>query len=258
MRRRSRSSAATSTTAYPASTPNWTSSSRIPAWVTSTDRSTESRIVGSLVVTDAWFDPGSAALTRPSSPETWLDDDAQALGPESRDVGDRPPLGIQRLGQQPGREIVARDHERPPRGEPAATLQARQREGLAQPVGIRRIGPPRAGDLDLHATGRVQAADQREAVTRAHAQRTRRGLGHGGLHGIVAGLGPPAVEERGVAVDALERCEHLEVGDGRRIGRRVRVGRGPEHPCQLAAGGRQHLLQLGGDRGIGDRRAGRA
>ena len=70
LRRRSSSRAATRITAYAASTPNWTSSSRIPAWATSTERSTEARISGSLVATDAWFEPGRAAFTRPASPRT--------------------------------------------------------------------------------------------------------------------------------------------------------------------------------------------
>ena len=70
LRRRSSSRAATRITAYAASTPNWTSSSRIPAWATSTERSTEARMSGSFVATEAWFEPGRAAFTRPASPRT--------------------------------------------------------------------------------------------------------------------------------------------------------------------------------------------
>ncbi len=40
----------------------------MPDWATRTERSTEATIAGSFVATVAWFDPGSAAFTSPSSP----------------------------------------------------------------------------------------------------------------------------------------------------------------------------------------------
>ena len=90
VRRRSRSSAATRITAYAASTPNCTSSSRIPACATSTERSMDDRIAGSLVEIEAWFVPGSAALMRARRPST-------LVATASSDSGRNPPTsGIAR------------------------------------------------------------------------------------------------------------------------------------------------------------------
>ena len=173
---------------------------------------------GSFVATDAWFEPGSAAFTRPGSPRRRPRRRRACPGRKPFDVGDRAPLRVERLARRRPGEVGLGDHERPAGREPAAGL-ACPRARAGRPSQYASAGSARQvpGDRDVDAPARV------EAVRRATACRRSRRRGRGGAPSeTVASTGsagparPAAVDERGVVLDAVERGELREVRDRRR------------------------------------------
>ena len=248
VRRRSSSRAATRITAYAASTPNWTSSSRIPAWATRHRPIDRGEDVGQLRGDRGLVRFRQGGVDPPGQPAHVGRDRVERVRVEAVDVGDRTPLRIERLARGATGQVGLRDHERAAGGEPAAGLAALERKRIGQPVPVGGVGAPGPGDRDVNAPVRIETVDQRQRVAGPDAERGRRALGDRGLERRLSGRRPSPVDERGVILDALERGELREVGQGLRIAGRVRVGRRVQDLRDLAAGGREGLPQLRHDR----------
>ena len=224
------------------------SRSRIPDCATSTDRSTDARMSGSLVDTDAWLEPGRAALTRPRRP-------AMSVATASRASGRNPfTSGIARHRASSGSlsgpaAISASATTSGPRvvNQPLVSV-ALEHQRVAQPVRVGGVGAPGAGDHDVDDPARVQPVREGQRVAGLDAHDPGGRLGQRGLDRRPARLRPAAVDELAVPLDALERGRLHEVRHRRRVRGGVRVGRRLEDLRDLAAGGGQARLELGHDR----------
>ena len=218
----------------------------MPDWATRTDRSTAARIVGSFVEDLRPVGERQRRVDPVLGARGERRDLVHVAGGEPGHVQDRPPLCVEWLGRGAAHEVLGRDDDRPAGREAPAGLAPGEREPVADPPRIRRVGPPHAGDRDVPGPRLVEAGDEVERVARPDPERRGRALRQRPLDRVRAGRGPRTVDEGRVVLDPLVGGEHREVGHlargrggigvGRRIGAPWRRRRRSARPFAGAPG----------------------